>query len=207
MAERILFDAWGDPPPRKISQLVAALRRGDVVAYPTDTCFALGCALGAKAAQETIATMRQLPRSQRLALLCADVAMASKYAIFSETAFRLAQRLFPGPYTLVLPATKLVPRTLTEAKRKTVGIRVPAQAIVHAIIADLGEPLLTTTAIAPDAEAPCADADDVLEAFPHGIDLVVDAARTAGELSTVLSIEGDEVVVLRQGAGDVDDLI
>lgn len=206
MAERITFDAWGDPPPRKIAQLVAALRRGEVIAYPTDTCYALGCALDARQAQETIVNIRQMPRSQRLALLCADVAMASKYAIFPDAAFRLGKTIFPGPYTLVLSATKLVPKTLTEAKRKTVGIRVPKQAIVHAIIAELGEPLLTTTAIAPDAETPCADADEVMEAFAYGIDVVVDAERTAGELSTVLAMEDDGIVVVRLGAGAVDDI-
>lgn len=207
MAERIAFDPWGDPPPRKIAQLVAALRKGQVVAYPTDTCYALGCTLAARDAQETIAAIRRMSRSQRLALLCADVAMASKYAIFPDTAFGLAQRIFPGPYTLVLSATKLVPKTLTEAKRKTVGIRVPVQPIVGAILAALGEPLLTTTALAPGADAPCADADEVLEAFPHGIDLVVDAARTAGDISTVLAVEDDSVLVVRQGAGPVDDIL
>jgi tRNA threonylcarbamoyl adenosine modification protein (Sua5/YciO/YrdC/YwlC family) len=127
--------------------------------------------------------------------------------MFSQTAFRLAQRIFPGPYTLVLPATRSVPRTLTDHKRRTVGIRVTGHPIAQALAHGLGRPLLTSSAIPPDGGEPCRDAEEVLEAFGKFVDVVVDAPQTPAEPSTVLEVDGDEIRLLRQGQGSIDGLL
>ena len=126
--------------------------------------------------------------------------------MFSQTAFRLAQRIFPGPYTLVVPATRSVPRTLTDAKRRTVGIRVTGHPIAQALAVALGRPLLTTSAIAPATSEPCRDADEILEAFGKFVDVVIDAAQTPAEPSTVIEVDGDDVKLLRAGQGPIEGL-
>ena len=146
-AMRLIIEPWGTPPARKIAKVVEILHGGGVAAYPTDSVYALGCAIEAKDAIERIARAKQLKKSQRLALICPDLSSASQYGHFNQTAFRLAQRIFPGPYTLVVPASRDVPRTLTDAKRRTVGIRITSHPIASAIVAALGRPLLTTSAI------------------------------------------------------------
>ena len=148
-----------------------------------------------------------MAKSQRLALICPDLSTASQYGQFSQLGFRVAQRVFPGPYTLVVPATREVPRTLTDAKRRTVGIRVTSHPIAQALVAGLGRPLLTTSAIPPDGGEPCRDADEVLEAFGNVVDVVLDSTATEGEPSTVLEIDGDDVTVLREGAGPIAGIL
>ena len=201
------FDEWGDPPPRKIAQVVEVLHTGGVAAYPTDSIYALGCAIEARDAIERIYRAKHMGKGQRLALICPDVATASQYGRFSQTAFRVARRVFPGPYTLVVPATGEVPRTLTDAKRRTVGIRVTAHPIAQALVSALGRPLLTTSAIDPETHAVCRDADEVIAAFPHAIDVVVDAPTTNAEPSTVLEIDGDAITVIREGQGSLEGLL
>lgn len=204
---RIQIDAWGDPPARKIARIVEALHGGGVAAYPTDSVYALGCALEAKDAIERIYRAKGMAKGQRLALICPDLSTAASYGRFNQTAFRLAQRIFPGPYTLVVPATHEVPRTLTDAKRRTVGIRVTSHPIAQAIVAALGRPLLTTSAIARGAEAACRDADEIFEHFGHVVDVVVDAEQTEAAPSTVIEVDGDDINVIRLGQGPVDDLL
>jgi tRNA threonylcarbamoyl adenosine modification protein (Sua5/YciO/YrdC/YwlC family) len=206
-ALRLIFEPWGEPPARKIAKAVEILHGGGVAAYPTDSVYALGCAIEARDAIERIARMKQMKKSQRLALICPDLSSASQYAHLNQTAFRLAQRIFPGPYTLVVPATREVPRTLTDAKRRTVGIRITSHPIAAAIVAGLGRPLLTTSAIAPGAEAACRDAEEILDAFGNHLDVVVDAEATEETPSTVLEVEGDEVVVIRVGQGPLDGIV
>jgi tRNA threonylcarbamoyl adenosine modification protein (Sua5/YciO/YrdC/YwlC family) len=204
---RLQIDAWGEPAPRKIKRLVEILHGGGVAAYPTDSVYALGCAIEAKGAIERIVRAKGMSKGQRLALICPDLSTAATYGRFNQTAFRLAQRIFPGPYTLVVPATHEVPRTLTDHKRRTVGIRVTNHAIAQAIVTALGRPLLTTSAIAPGAEAACRDADEILEHFDHVVDVVVDTDPTEAAPSTVLEVDGDEIVVIRVGQGPVDGLL
>lgn len=206
-AMRLIIEPWGTPPARKIAKVVEILHGGGVAAYPTDSVYALGCAIEAKDAIERIARAKQLKKSQRLALICPDLSSASQYGHFNQTAFRLAQRIFPGPYTLVVPASRDVPRTLTDAKRRTVGIRITSHPIASAIVAALGRPLLTTSAIAPGAEVACRDAEEILDAFGSQIDVVVDAEATAEAPSTVLEVEGDEIVLIRQGQGSIDGIL
>ncbi|HWU90711.1 MAG TPA: L-threonylcarbamoyladenylate synthase, partial [Kofleriaceae bacterium] len=135
---RISIDPWGEPPPRKIEQVVEILHRGGVAAYPTDSIYALGCAIESREAIERIYRAKNMHRNQRLALICPDLSTASEFGLFSQTAFRLAQRIFPGPYTLVVPATRQVPRTLTDHKRRTVGIRITSHPIAQALARGLG---------------------------------------------------------------------
>ena len=184
---RIAIDPWGEPPPRKIEQVVEILHRGGVAAYPTDSIYALGCAIESRDAIERIYRAKGMKPSQRLALICPDLSTASEFGMFSQTAFRLAQRIFPGPYTLVVPATREVPRTLTDHKRRTVGIRITSHPIAQALARGLGRPLLTSSAIAPDTDEPCRDAEEILEAFSKHIDVVIDTAQTPAEPSTVIA--------------------
>lgn len=196
-----------DPPnPRKIAEAVAMLHDGAVAAYPTDSVYALGCAIDAHNATKRIYQAKQMSERQRLALLCPDLSSAAEYAHFSQVAYRLARRVLPGPYTLVLPATREVPRLLMDKKRRTVGIRISAHPITRALVQKLGRPLLTTSAIAPGQDAACADADEVIEAFGPHLDLVIDGGYTNNDPSTVLEVDNDEITVLREGGGPIDDI-
>ena len=203
---RLAIEAWGTPSPRKIQLAVDILHQGGVAAYPTDSIYALGCAIEAREAIEKIYRAKNMNKNQRLALICPDLSTASEYGLFSQTAFRLAQRIFPGPYTLVVPATRATPRLLTDAKRRTVGIRVTSHPIAQALARGLGRPLLTSSAISPETHEPCRDADEILEAFGAFVDVVIDAAQTPAEPSTVLEVDGEDIRLLREGQGPIDGL-
>lgn len=204
---RIAIERWGSPAPRKIEQAVEILHRGGVAAYPTDSIYALGCAIDSRDAIERIFRAKTMNKNQRLALICPDLSTASEFALFSQTAFRLAQRIFPGPYTLVVPATRTVPRTLTDHKRRTVGIRITSHPIAQALALGLGRPLLTTSAIAPATGEPCRDAEEILEAFGKHIDVVVDSEQTPAEPSTVIEVDGETITLIRQGQGSLEGIL
>ncbi|MEO7735646.1 MAG: L-threonylcarbamoyladenylate synthase [Kofleriaceae bacterium] len=204
---RLVIERWGVPSPRKIEAAIEVLHRGGVAAYPTDSIYALGCAIEARDAIERIYRAKGMKKNQRLALICPDLSSASEYGMFSQTAFRLAQRIFPGPYTLVVPATRAVPRTLTDNKRRTVGIRVTSHPIAQALVAQLGRPLLTTSAIVAETGEPCRDADEILEAFGKHIDVVIDTEQTPGEPSTVIEVDGDTITLIREGQGPVEGIL
>jgi tRNA threonylcarbamoyl adenosine modification protein (Sua5/YciO/YrdC/YwlC family) len=204
---RLAIEPWGTPSPRKIQQAVDALHAGGVAAYPTDSIYALGCAIEARDAIEKIYRAKGMHKNQRLALICPDLSTASEFGVFSQTAFRLAQRLFPGPYTLVVPATRATPRLLTDHKRRTVGIRITSHPIAQALAKGLGRPLLTTSAIVPETHEPCRDADEIIDAFGKFVDVLIDAEQTPAEPSTVLEIDGESIKLLRQGQGPIDDIL
>lgn len=207
MTLRLSIEPWGTPSPRKIQQVVDVLHGGGVAAYPTDSIYALGCAIEARDAIERIYRAKNMHKNQRLALICPDLSTASHYGIFSQTAFALAQRLFPGPYTLVVPATREVPRTLTDAKRRTVGIRVTSHPIAQAIAQGLGRPLLTTSAVVPETHEPCRDAEEIIEAFGKFVDVIVDAEQTPAEPSTVIEVDGEDIKLIRQGQGSLEGIL
>lgn len=207
MTLRLAIDAWGEPSPRKIQQAIDVLHAGGVAAYPTDSIYALGCAIESRDAIEKIYRAKNMNKNQRLALICPDLSTASEYGLFSQTAFRLAQRIFPGPYTLVVPATRATPRLLTDAKRRTVGIRVTSHPIAQALAEGLGRPLLTSSAIVPETHEPCRDADEILEAFGRIVDVVIDAAQTPAEPSTVLEVDGEDIRLIRQGQGSIEGIL
>ncbi len=190
-----------DPPAKRpIAKAVEALHRGAIVAYPTDTLYALGCAIDCISSAKALYKLKDMPKSQRLALICPDLATAAIYAHFSQAAFRMAQQIYPGPFTMVLPASREVPKLLMDKRRRTVGIRIVDHPVTAALVKELGRPLLTTSAVTADG-SPCVDADDVAETFESGVDLLIDSGRTPGEVSTVLQVDGEEIEVIRQGLG------
>jgi tRNA threonylcarbamoyl adenosine modification protein (Sua5/YciO/YrdC/YwlC family) len=202
---RLQVDRWGDP--RKIAEAVEVLHRGGVAAYPTDSIYALGCAIEARDAIERIYRAKRMHKNQRLALICPDLSTASEFGIFSQTAFRLAQRIFPGPYTLVVPATRTVPRLLTDHKRRTVGIRITSHPIAQALAQGLGRPLLTSSAMVPETHEPCRDAEEIIEAFGKVVDVLIDSEQTPAEPSTVLEVDGETITLIRQGQGSLDGIV
>lgn len=204
---RIQIDPWGEPSPRKIAAAVEVLHAGGVAAYPTDSVYALGCAIESREAIERIYRAKGMKKNQRLALICPDLSTASEFGMFSNVGFRLAQRIFPGPYTLVVPATRAVPKTLTDTKRRTVGIRITSHPIAQALAVGLGRPLLTSSAISPATGEVCRDADEIMEAFERDIDVVIDTEMTNAEPSTVIEVDGDEVTVIREGQGTLQGIL
>ncbi len=206
-ALRLHIEPRGEPSARKIAQAVEVLHGGGVAAYPTDSVYALGCAIEARDAIEKIYRAKGMKASQRLALICPDLSIASRYGQLSQTAFRLAQRIFPGPYTLVVPATREVPRGLTDSKRRTVGLRITSHPVAQAQVAALGRPLLTTSAIAPQTGEPCRDADEILEAFDRIVDVVIDTEQTPDQPSTVIEVDGDQITLVREGAGSIRGIL
>ena len=205
MTLRLQVDRWGDP--RKIAEAVEVLHRGGVAAYPTDSIYALGCAIEAKDAIERIYRAKRMHKNQRLALICPDLSTASEFGILSQTAFRLAQRIFPGPYTLVVPATRTVPRLLTDHKRRTVGIRITSHPIAQALAQGLGRPLLTSSAMVPETHEPCRDAEEIIEAFGKVVDVLIDSEQTPAEPSTLLEVDGETITLIRQGQGTLDGIV
>jgi len=193
------------PEPRKIGQAARILDDGGVAFYPTDTVYALGCAVDARRAVDRIYRLKQMDPRQPLALLCRDVREAAAYAVVSDFAYRQMRRLTPGPYTFVLPATREVPRVLLD-KRRQVGVRISASAICRALGEVIGRPLLTSSAIPPGSDRPCLDVDEAKEVWGTQLDLTIDGGLTPGKPSTVVSLVGDEIQILRAGLG-ADELI
>ncbi len=190
------------PEPRKIAKAVEIMRDGGVIAYPTDTVYGLGCDITSKKAIERIYQMKRLKPDQPLAFVCADLGDLSKYAVVSDRTYRMMRRLTPGPYCFILEATREVPRIL-QMKRKTVGIRVPHHEVALALVRELGNPIVSTTA-SRDGET-LNDPADIDEAYP-GVDLILDAGYGGLVPSTVLDVSGDEVIIVREGAGPTDSL-
>ena len=193
------------PQPRHIARAVAILESGGVVAYPTDTYYALGCDLFQKKAIEKLVQLKRRSERKPFSFLCADLSEVAKYAVVSNEQYRLLKRLLPGPYTMVLPATRLVPRTAL-TRQRSVGIRVPAAPVAVALVNGLGRPLATTSAALPDEEV-LIDAADIQDQLGHGIDLILDGGSTLNEPSTVLDLTGPSPVVLREGKGTLEGVL
>jgi tRNA threonylcarbamoyl adenosine modification protein (Sua5/YciO/YrdC/YwlC family) len=189
------------PEPRKVARAVEVLEKGEVLAYPTDTVYGIGCGMGQKRAIERIYQLTGKDEHQLLTLICADLSDIAKYAVVENTHYRLLKRLLPGAYTFVLPATREVPRMLL-SKRKTIGLRVPDHAVTSAIVRGLGAPLISTSA-SYRGEDPLADPADIVARF-KGIALVLDAGFCGVVPSTVVDLTGEAPEVLRAGAGSVD---
>ena len=206
---RLDIEPHTTPSARKIARAIEILHEGGVAAYPTDTVYALGCAIESRKGAERIYRAKRMDEHKKLAVICPDLSSASMYGHFSQAAFRLARRVFPGPYTLVVPASREVPRLLVDnsRKRRHVGIRIPDHPIALALVRALGRPLLTSSAIPPGEERALSEPDDVEEHFGRHVDLVIHGGPTPGEPSTVLEIDGDEISVLRIGQGPVEGLL
>lgn len=203
MAETIAIHPE-NPQPRLVEQVASALRDGAVIAYPTDSSYALGCAIGDRAAIERIRRIRGFGRAHYFTLLCRDLSEISAYAKVENRSFRLLKALTPGPYTFVLPATREVPRWLWHPRRKTIGIRVPVHRTASAIAAAMQQPIMSVTAMLPDEALPLSDPEDVRERLAAEVDVIVDSGACGVEPTTVLDLSGVQPVVLRRGRGPVD---
>jgi tRNA threonylcarbamoyl adenosine modification protein (Sua5/YciO/YrdC/YwlC family) len=192
------------PQPRLVERAVGVLSSGGLVAFPTDTYYGIGCDLFDKRAIERIYQLKQLPKSHELSFICADLAEVSRYAIVDNAAYRVLRRKTPGPYTFILPATRVVP-DLVVRRQKTVGIRIPESPIALEIVRMLQHPLVSTSAATPDGEV-LIDPKDIKEQLGHGLELILDGGYKPNEPSSVIDLSGPHPVVVRQGKGDVSDL-
>jgi tRNA threonylcarbamoyl adenosine modification protein (Sua5/YciO/YrdC/YwlC family) len=191
-----------DPQPRAISQAVQLIRDGGLVAYPTDSGYALGCALGNQEGKERIARIRHLDDKHHFTLVCADFAQLGQLVHIDNSVFRAIKAATPGPYTFILPGTKEVPRRLLHPKKKTVGVRIPDNRVVQALLAELGEPMLSSTLILPDETAPMTEGWLVKEELDHQVDAVIDAGECGTDPTTVVDYSDGTPQVMRVGAGD-----
>jgi tRNA threonylcarbamoyl adenosine modification protein (Sua5/YciO/YrdC/YwlC family) len=197
------FDVYPrDPQPHSIAQVVALLRDDAVIAYPTDSCYALGCRWDSPTGGERIRRLRSLDDRHHLTLVCADFAQLGQLVQLDNAAYRAIKAATPGPYTFILPATKEVPRRLAHLKKRTVGVRIPDHPVVRALLRELGEPLLSSTLLLPDAAEPMTDGWQIKEELDHVIDAVVDAGDCGTEPTTVVDWSSGYPEVVRVGAGD-----
>lgn len=193
-----------NPQPRLIAQAVDVLRRGGLIVYPTDSAYALGCHIGDKMALDRIRALRKLDKNHNFTLMCRDLSELATYARVDNKDFRLIKSHTPGPYTFILPATAEVPRRLMHPKRKTIGMRVPDTPIALALMAALGEPLMSSSLILPGDDEPMTDPNDIQDALEHQVELVIDGGFCGMEPTTVVDMTGDVPVVTRQGRGSAD---
>jgi len=196
-----------NPQQRLIGQAVAIIRQGGVVVYPTDSCYALGCHLGDKAAMERIARIRRTGPKHNFTLVCRDLSDIALYSRVDNSTYRILKSLTPGPYTFILRATNEVPRRLQNPKRKTIGIRVPDNAICQSLLAELDEPMMSSTLIMPDKDLPETDASDIRQLLEKQVDLIIDGGNCGFEPTSVLTFdETGNVVVNRKGRGALEFL-
>jgi tRNA threonylcarbamoyl adenosine modification protein (Sua5/YciO/YrdC/YwlC family) len=191
-----------NPQPRLIRQAADIVRRGGVIVYPTDSCYALGCQIGNKTAMERIRAIRQVDERHHLTLVCRDLAEIGEYARMDNQQFRAVKAVTPGSYTFILQATREVPKRLLHPSRRTIGVRVPEHAVVKALLTELDEPLLSSTLQLPGDEAPLNDAEEIRMRLEHDVDVVLDAGSCDAVPTTVIDLTGDAPVITRIGKGD-----
>jgi tRNA threonylcarbamoyl adenosine modification protein (Sua5/YciO/YrdC/YwlC family) len=194
-----------NPQQRLIRQAVEIINKGGVIVYPTDSAYAIGCHIGDKKAVERIRTIRQLEKHHNFTLVCCDLSEIGTYAKVDNQIFRSLKAHTPGPYTFILEATSIVPKRLIHPKRKTVGLRVPENNITQALLAELGEPLMSVTLHMPGDEYPLTDPYDIRDLLQSRVDLIIDGGYCGLETSSVIDMTGDAPEVLRRGMGDVSD--
>jgi tRNA threonylcarbamoyl adenosine modification protein (Sua5/YciO/YrdC/YwlC family) len=193
------------PQPRHVARAVSILESGGLVSYPTDTYYALGCDVFQKKAMERLSELKRRDEKKPFAFLCADLSEVAKYGIVSNEHYRLLRRILPGPYTVILEATRIVPRTALTRQRQ-VGVRVPDSPIALALVRALGRPLATTSAALPDDE-PLIDAKDIQQRLGRGLDLILDGGVTLIERSTVIDLTAREPIVVREGKGPIEGVL
>ncbi len=195
-----------NPQIRLINQIVDKIRAGGVIVYPTDSCYALGCHIGDKAAMEKISNIRQTDKEHNFTLVCRDLSEIGVYAKVTNTAFRLMKSLTPGPYTFILNASHEVPRRLQNPKRKTIGVRVPDNPIVQSLLEILGEPIMSSTLIMPGKNTPETEPDEIKRLLEQHVDLIIDGGHCGLEPTTVVDIMAEPPQILRHGKGNVEAL-
>ena len=191
-----------NPQRRAIAQVADIVRAGGVIAYPTDSCYALGCRFGDKDGMARIRSIRQLDERHHLTLVCQDFAQLGQFVQVPNSVFRAVKAATPGSYTFILPATREVPRRLQHPGKKTVGVRIPRHVATQALLAELGEPLVSSTLLLPGQEAPMTDGWQIAEELSHAVDAVIDSGDCGPEPTTVIDFSGDEPEIVRYGAGD-----
>jgi tRNA threonylcarbamoyl adenosine modification protein (Sua5/YciO/YrdC/YwlC family) len=197
------FDVHPENPQRRsIGQVADLVRNGALIAYPTDSCFALGCQLGNKDGLERIREIRNLDDRHHFTLVCHDFAQLGKFVHIGNAVFRSIKAATPGSYTFILPATKEVPRRLMHPKKKTVGVRIPEHAVAQALLCELGEPLLSSTLLLPEEEEPLTQGWEIKERLDNVVDAVLDSADCGTEPTTVIDFSLPEPEIVRRGAGD-----
>ncbi|MGW0916293.1 L-threonylcarbamoyladenylate synthase [Streptomyces sp. NPDC002784] len=198
------FDVHPDnPQPRVVSQVADSVRADALIAYPTDSCYALGCRLGSRDGVERIRSIRRLDDRHHFTLVCQDFAQLGQFVRVDNDVFRAIKASTPGSYTFILPATREVPRMLQHPKKKTVGVRIPDHVVTQALLAELGEPLLSSTLLLPDEDEPLTQGWEIKDRLDHVLDAVVDSGDCGTEPTTVIDFSGGEAEIVRRGAGDV----
>ncbi|MFF1410512.1 L-threonylcarbamoyladenylate synthase [Streptomyces sp. NPDC058289] len=197
------FDVHPDnPQPRTIGSIADGIRAGGLVAYPTDSCYALGAQLGNREGVDRIRSIRQLDDRHHFTLVCENFAQLGQFVIIDNDVFRAIKASTPGSYTFILPATKEVPRQLQHPKKKTVGVRIPDHVVVQALLAELGEPLLSSTLLLPDEAEPMTQGWEIKDRLDHVVDMVVDSGECGTLPTTVIDFSSGEAEIVRRGAGD-----
>ncbi|MFF4172452.1 L-threonylcarbamoyladenylate synthase [Streptomyces sp. NPDC001744] len=197
------FDVHPDnPQPRTIAAVADSIRNGALVAYPTDSCYALGTRMGSRDGISRIRAIRDLDDRHHFTLMCRDFAQLGQLVHIDNDVFRAVKAATPGPYTFILPATKEVPRQLLHPKKKTVGVRIPDHVATQALLAELGEPMLSSTLLLPDEAEPLTQGWEIKERLDHQVDAVLDSGDCGTEPTTVVDFSGGEPEIVRRGAGD-----
>lgn len=196
-----------NPQARLIKQAADILRGGGVIAFPTDSAYALGCHLGDKNAVDKIRAIRQLDKKHNFTLVCRDLSELATYAKVANSTFRSLKAHTPGAFTFILEATNEVPRRVMHPKRKTIGLRVPNNNIALDLIAALGEPIMSTSLIMPGEQYPLTDPYDIRDTLQHQLDLVIDGGYCGMEATTVVDMTGETPVLIRQGLGQSEDFV
>lgn len=191
-----------NPQPRTIGQVVGIVRDDGLIAYPTDSCFALGCQLGNHDGLDRIKAIRRLDDKHHFTLVCRDFAQLGQLVHINNAVFRAIKASTPGGYTFILPGTKEVPRRLMHPKKKTVGVRIPDHPVTRALLEELGEPLLSSTLLLPDEEEPMTVGWEIKETLDHQVDAVIDSGECGTEPTTVIDFSTDEPEIIRRGSGD-----
>ncbi|MGC0142605.1 L-threonylcarbamoyladenylate synthase [Pseudactinotalea sp. Z1732] len=191
-----------NPQARSIRQVVEILRAGGLIAYPTDSGYALGAALGNQEAKDRIVALRQLDHRHHFTLVCRNFAQLGQFVHVENAVFRAVKATTPGQYTFILPATKEVPRRLLQPKRKTVGVRIPDHTVVQALLEELGEPLLSSTLLLPGESEPLTEGWQIKEELDHALDAILDSGESGSMPTTVVDLSEGDAEVVRVGAGD-----
>jgi tRNA threonylcarbamoyl adenosine modification protein (Sua5/YciO/YrdC/YwlC family) len=195
-----------NPQPRLLKEVVKALREGGVMTYPTDSSYAIGCMIGNKAGMESIRTTRGVDEKHHFTLVCRDLSEIAKYAKVDNKQYRFLKAATPGAYTFILEATREVPRRLQHPKRSTIGLRVPDNAVVQALLAELDEPILSMTLALPGDEVPMSDAEEIRDRLEYCVDVIVDAGHCQIEPTTVVDLTGPNPELIRRGCGELKRL-
>lgn len=195
-----------NPERRLVNQAVAMMRKGAVIVYPTDSCYALGCQLGDKSAQDRMRRIRRLDDRHDFTLVCRDLSEIAVYAKVDNLAYRMMRHVTPGPYTFILEATRETPRRLQNPRRRSIGIRVPRHPVTSSLLDALGEPIMSCTLLLPDEAEPPADVEAIVARVGHEVELIIDGGACGGEPSTVIDLSGEAPVVVRVGRGPLAPL-